>query len=79
MDKKMEPKWQRPAEPATHPLQGGALSAQSWSLRGAGRLECVCCVRRACKGCCPLRRPCFLPRKMPAVRKEKKYISDKIL
>lgn len=78
MDRKMEPKCQRPAEPAAHPPQGRAHLHRA-GLWGAGLLECTCRLSRACKGCCRPCRVCFLPGKMPAMRKEKKYTSDKIL
>lgn len=68
-----------PSRARRSPSAGQSPAAQSWSLWGAGLLECTCRLSRACKGCCRPCRVCFLPGKMPAMRKEKKYTSDKIL
>lgn len=42
MDKNREPKCVPPAEPAAAPLQGRALSAQSWSRLGQVLWVYVC-------------------------------------
>lgn len=82
VDKKMKPKCQCPAEPATHPSQDRALSAQSWSRWGTSLRERVCGVRKQHVGSTAAA-PALLGR-LPAqegacTREGKKYLSDKTL